>query len=96
MIEVTKSTDVVEEIKGLIETLKSLNKKKVLVCGRPEQTDDFKNLVEQWEEMFSEYEFYYYSSENFEVTETVYLVPYEERTKPLFVYLNYNETEEEK
>ena len=98
MINIVECNDIIEQIKGLISTLNALKTKKVLVCGRPELIDDFKSLVEGAEaaKMFSEYEFYYYSDNKFEEGEQVYLIPCEERTKPLFVYLSDEEKEEEK
>lgn len=72
-----------EEIQKLLETLKCLGKTKILICGHPDYIEQFKIMVEDVKEEFSDYIFEYYSSKEF-AGDTLYLVPCEERTKPLF------------
>lgn len=86
-----------EEIKQLIDLLKSLNKTRVLITGHPNSIETIKVLIDERKEMFSKYDFSFYSSSEFE-DGNLYLVPEEDRTKSLFdmikiTYSGWNEEE---
>lgn len=95
MINIVETDDILEEVKKLLDLLESL-KTKVMICGKPEYVDNIKNIINEYKESFSGYEFTYFSSEKFEDNDQVYLVPYEQRTKQLFINLADEEKEEEK
>ena len=83
-----------EEIQKLLETLKSLGKTTVLICGNPDYVEQFKVMMVDIKEEFSDYIFEYWSSNRF-AGDTLYLVPYEDRTKPLFDTLKITYVEED-
>lgn len=79
---------ILEECKKMSDLIKSIKSTRVLICGNSKAVDNVKSMINSHKEEFSEYEIKYYISEKFECNdEEVYLIPYEDRTKCLFDYM---------
>lgn len=76
-----------EECQKILDLLNSLTNKRIIIWGKSKAIENVKNMINEQKELFSEYEITYYTSEKFESDEDVYLIPYEERTKCLFDYI---------
>lgn len=79
--------NVLEEYQKILDLLNSLNNKRIIIWGKSKAVENIKNIINEQKELFSEYEINYYTSEKFESDEEVCLIPYEERTKCLFDYM---------